>query len=313
MWPRSQSRPGSRPVRYHAAVVEAKAPRNVGTGTHRLYLSLRGEEARGGRVAAGSRYLSMLGAWFRLKDDYEAFAEDLARMKRRIFGPRFDQPVIFRRRDIVARHGPFAHLRSPAEAERFMKDLATAIERARFTLVSVVLDKQMYAGKSPRPGQASQDCLVAVLKRYCGWLGFNKVRGDAMAESRGGAEDLLLKAAYRRVWEQGTRFMRADRFRGALTGPELKVKPRAANVAGLQLAAMLAQPLLRSRLADHQRTPGPADDFDRAMLAAATPKLNMKEGTGQVSGVGTVWISVPVTEADPGDEAVEERAAARKK
>jgi len=279
-------------------------------GTHRLYLDVLGDEATGHLATPSGRYLSFLGVWFRQADHYAAFAEDLARMKRRVFGPRFDEPVLFRRRDIINRRGPFHRLQSPDVAERFQKDLATSIERAKFTLVSVVMDKQsMFAGRTPRVGHPTQDGLVALLKRYCGWLGFNKARGDAMAMSRGGAEDRLLKAAFSRVFSQGTRFMRKDRFQTALTSAALKIRPRAANVAGLQLAALLSQPVLRSRLAEHQRKAAAADEFDQALLAAATPKFNMKEDTGQVSGYGTVWISVPTQEADPGDVAPEEKAA----
>lgn len=280
-------------------------------GTHRLYLDVQGDEATGGRAAPEGRYLSFLGVWFSQADDYAAFAEDLARMKRRVFGPRFDEPVLFRRRDIVNRRGPFHRLTGSDVAERFQRDLATSIGRARFTLVSVVMDKQqMFAGRSHRAGHPTQDGLVALLKRYCGWLGFKKARGDAMAQSRGGTEDGLLKAAYHRIFMQGTRFMRKDRFQGALTSSALKIRPRAANVAGLQLASLLALPVLRSRLAEHQHKAATADEFDQALLASATPKFNMKEDTGQVSGYGTVWISVPTQEADPGDVAAEDRVEA---
>lgn len=279
-------------------------------GTHRLYLGVLGHERWEAGSAPAGRYLALLGVWFRQADDYAAFAEDLARMKRRVFGPRFDEPVLFRRRDILNHRGPFHRLRSPDVEERFRKDLATSIGRAKFTMVSVVMDKQqMFAGRAPRAGHPTQDGLVALLKRYCGWLGFNRVRGDVMAQSCGGAEDRLLKAAYRRIFLQGTRFMRQDRFQGALTSASLKVRPRATNVAGLQLAALLAQPVLRSRLAEHLHKTAAADEFDEALLAAATPKYNMKEDTGQVSGYGTIWISVPTQEADPGDVAADEKAA----
>jgi len=290
-------------------VPESRIAARPAGGTQRLYLNVLGNERWDGPRKAEDRYLAFLGAWFRQADDYAAFAEDLARMKRRVFGPRFDEPVLFRRGDIINHRGPFHRLESPDVAERFQKDLATTIERARFTMVSVVMDKQqMFAGRAPRAGHPTQDGLVAVLKRYCGWLGFNKARGDVMAQSVGGSEDLLLKAAYRRIFLQGTRFMRKDRFQGALTSSAMKIRPRAANVAGLQLAALLAWPVLQSRLADHQRKDAAADEFDQALLAAATPKFNMKEDTGQVSGYGTVWISVPTQEADPGDVAAEEKA-----
>jgi hypothetical protein len=53
-----------------------------------------------------------------------------------------------------------------------------------------------------------------------------------MAESRGGKEDRRLKAAYERLWEQGTDFVPPDQFQRALTSKQLKMKTKANNIAG---------------------------------------------------------------------------------
>ena len=66
--------------------------------------------------------------------------------------------------------------------------------------------------------------------------------GDVLAESRGGKEDLRLKKSFHGVWENGSDFIPADLFRKYLTSKELKVRPKSANVSGLQLADLLAHP-----------------------------------------------------------------------
>ncbi len=63
-----------------------------------------------------------------------------------------------------------------------------------------------------------------------------------MAESRGKKEDLRLKRSFSGIWEGGTDLMAAQQFQESLTSKELKVKPKANNICGLQLADVLAYP-----------------------------------------------------------------------
>ncbi len=63
-----------------------------------------------------------------------------------------------------------------------------------------------------------------------------------MAESRGGKEDTRLKHSFEGLWQQGTDFVDPDRFQSRLTSKKLKIKPKANNISGLQLADILAHP-----------------------------------------------------------------------
>ena len=63
-----------------------------------------------------------------------------------------------------------------------------------------------------------------------------------MAESRGGKEDKRLKKSYENLWENGTDYIDPDLFQNVLTSKQLKVKPKTANISGLQLADLIAHP-----------------------------------------------------------------------
>jgi len=81
-----------------------------------------------------------------------------------------------------------------------------------------------------------------------------------MAESRGGKEDLRLKASFARLWENGTDYVVPEEFQEALTSKQLKVKPKANNISGLQLADLLAFPSRNEILKEQgllQREVGP--------------------------------------------------------
>jgi hypothetical protein len=63
-----------------------------------------------------------------------------------------------------------------------------------------------------------------------------------MAESRGGKEDMRLKRFFSGLCEQGTQYVGPEQFQRALTSRQLKVKVKANNIAGLQIADILAHP-----------------------------------------------------------------------
>ncbi len=80
------------------------------------------------------------------------------------------------------------------------------------------------------------------LERYVFFLNTAACRGDVMAESRGGKEDMRLKKSFTRIWKKGTEYVEANQFQSALTSRQLKVKVKANNIAGLQIADILAHP-----------------------------------------------------------------------
>lgn len=85
-------------------------------------------------------------------------------------------------------------------------------------------------------------CLAILMERYFFFLNERSAKGDVMAESRGGKEDLRLKASFAKLWEEGSEYISSERFHAVLTSKQLKVKAKANNVAGLQLADLLAHP-----------------------------------------------------------------------
>jgi hypothetical protein len=72
--------------------------------------------------------------------------------------------------------------------------------------------------------------------------------GDMMFESRGGKEDTRLKESYRNIFKNGTDYINAEDIDETLTTKELKIKPKSANIAGLQLADLIAFPAQRFAL-----------------------------------------------------------------
>ena len=209
---------------------------------YRLYIDESGDHSYNKLDIVGHRYLALLGVWFRQSDDYLPFARELDRFRDKLFGERPDNPVILHRSDIINRRGPFGILREGDKQKAFDSGLLKIIEEARFKITCVLLDKKSHHEQYTDPFHPYHYCLAAMLERYAGWLVYKNVVGDVMAESRGGEEDLQLKQAYRRAYESGTQHFSHEKFQLGLTSKDLKIRPKSANIAGLQLADVLAYP-----------------------------------------------------------------------
>jgi hypothetical protein len=81
------------------------------------------------------------------------------------------------------------------------------------------------------------------------WLRAKNAMGDVMAESRGKKEDMRLKDSFERIYTRGTDYMKPEQFTACLTSKKLKVKTKSNNIAGLQIADLIAHPSFRATLA----------------------------------------------------------------
>jgi len=215
---------------------------------YRLYIDESGDHVFRHLDKESHRYLCLLGCWFRA-EDYRQFHQDLEAFKQRHVPHSPDEPVILHREDIINRRSSFWRLRDPNKAEAFDKELLELIASARFRLVAVVVDKAALQEEYPTPSHPYHLGIGFMLQRYCGYLNHINRRGDVMAESRGGKENRLLMASYEWCYERGVwRYTPAEAIQRALTTCKLKIKQKSANIAGLQLADILSNPVRKAML-----------------------------------------------------------------
>jgi hypothetical protein len=95
-----------------------------------------------------------------------------------------------------------------------------------------------------------------MLERYVLWFESMNInaKGDVMCEWRGKQPNRKLEDAYARLYKFGTDNVSAARFQKRLSSGSLKIKTKAAKVAGLQLADLLASPVCRSLICLKQKT-----------------------------------------------------------
>jgi hypothetical protein len=108
--------------------------------------------------------------------------------------------------------------------------------------------------------------------------------GDMMFESRGGKEDIRLKESYRKIFSEGTDWIRPEEIDDTITSKELKIKPKSANISGLQIADLLAYPLYRYALKFYGLKDDGKETFNEKILDIIRPKI-YKSGN-RIDGYG---------------------------
>lgn len=255
---------------------------------YRLYLDESGDHVFRETVETAHRYLCLLGCWFR-NPDYTKFHEELENFKTRHLPHHPDDPVILHREDMINARKAFKILRDDYKRERFDTDLLQIMRTADFRMVAVVIDKhelrRSYGEAASHPYHLG---LGFLLQRFAGFLNHINRVGDVMGESRGGKEDRLLKESYTRVYERGVWMTKGHAFQSALTSRELKLKPKTANIAGLQLADLLGHPVKHWVLRHFGHIEGRHTPFAQRLMQVAETKLNRHLYDGRVEGYGMV-------------------------
>ncbi len=83
--------------------------------------------------------------------------------------------------------------------------------------------------------------------------------------------------------------MRPEEFAARLTSRQLKVKAKANNIAGLQLADLLAHPSFRATLARHQGEPLP-NNFGGQIAQILEDSKYSRSLRGRIEGWGRKWL-----------------------
>jgi hypothetical protein len=157
-------------------------------------------------------------------------------------------------------------------------------------MIVVIIDKKAHQDRYASPFHPYHYCLAGVLDRYSGWLNYMNAVGDVMAESRGKEEDLQLRQAYQRVHQSGTLMFKREHHQRALTSKDIKIQPKAANIAGLQLADVLAYPVKQHCLCERGLASDPGHCFGGQLYAAAESRFNINAYRGKIEGYGKVFL-----------------------
>lgn len=213
---------------------------------YRIYIDEVGNSDLASSNLKDHRFLCLTGIIINLTDVRNTVQPELDELKNRYFKSDPDEPVILHRKEIVYKKGPYSVLKSKEIEEQFNIDLLGLLKRWDYTVIAVVIDKQEHNERySTWKYDPYHYCQEILIERYRLFLNIKKACGDVMYESRGGKEDIRLKTSFRKLMENGTHNLSPLQLSEHITSQELKVKTKQSNIAGLQIADLIAHPVRR--------------------------------------------------------------------
>ena len=195
-------------------------------------------------VSESERYLSLTGITTKVHGHDTQIHPEIETLKNELFGHNPPQyPVILHRREIIRKEKPFDNLQDQATNAIWESRILELIEKLPYIANTVLIDKhehgRRYGNWQYNPYHY---CMLALVERYVLWLNRHNLTGDVLAESRSKKEDKALKSAFRFLYENGTPNILVGTIQRCLTSREIKLQPKSANICGLQLVDMIANP-----------------------------------------------------------------------
>lgn len=166
--------------------------------------------------------------------------------------------------------------------------MLSALTRWEYSVATVVIDKLAHRERyRVWLYQPYHYCLAVLLERYVLFLERAQGRGDVMVESRGAREDRQLADSYTRLYKHGTEYIESGRLQACLTSKELKIKPKKANIAGLQLADLIAHPSRQEVLIDNGLLQDTRRTFGKRICEILQASKYLRDPlTGKIDGYG---------------------------
>jgi hypothetical protein len=251
----------------------------------RLYIDESGTHNYSNSTKLDKRYLSLTGIIINSEDYEEDLKPSLLEIKK-IFSDDFDDLPILHREDIQNKAGLFQSLSIPEIEKKFNELLLNLYENGKFTIITVVIDKkdhlERYGDSASHPYHY---CLTVLLEKYVSFLK-NKGKGDVMAESRGGTEDIKLKEAYEYFYNYGTNFKSPASIQNHLSSKEIKIKPKSKGIDGLQFADLLSLPTKLYVLWAYKIKSDMDDNFNLKIMRIIKTKFYRNEFNNKGIGYG---------------------------
>jgi hypothetical protein len=237
------------------------------------------------------RYLSLTGVLTPQDMHDRIIQPQLEKLKHELFGHAPATPVVLHRREILRREGVFAALRDPEKLERFNDTMLRFYAEFPYLAITVVIDKKQHLETyDVWHFDPYHYCMRCLLERYVLYLRSHQWSGDVMIEARYKKADKKLKASFERIYEDGTDNIPARIVRQHLLSGDILMKPKAANVAGLQIADGLANPSARHMRNEREGKTQPDDFGSKVVKILLDKKYRRHPRTMKVDGYGRKWL-----------------------
>ncbi len=177
-----------------------------------------------------------------IDENYSPILEkEFRTFKRNLFG---SEDIILHTADITRNKNGFEKLKDAAFRHKFYLEVNRLIDNLDFKVVACAIHKNDHLAKyglaAVDPYMLSLDILI---ERFIFELKAGNTQGVIVAESRGGNLDNELELAFLNLKIQGTKYIQGVTLKSKIQG--LNIRDKKDNIAGLQLADLVATPIGR--------------------------------------------------------------------
>ncbi|MGO9944372.1 MAG: DUF3800 domain-containing protein [Rhodoblastus sp.] len=258
----------------------------------RLYIDEVGNgDLKGAAKDPNVRFLSLTGVLTRTDIHEKVIQPEIDSLKHRLFGHTPQIPVVLHRREIMRKEGPFSVLHKNSVLDEFNYELFASLEKFSYRVITIQIDKQAHLENyNIWHFDPYHYCLRCMIERYALYLQYNKLKGDVMIEARNKNSDKKLKASFAKIYENGTENMNGRSIRRVLLSKDIMMKPKTANIAGLQIADLLAHPSARHMRFEREGVPHPEDFGTKIAKMLIDKKYRRDPRTFRIDGYGLKWL-----------------------
>lgn len=229
-----------------------------------------------------NHHLCLLGCIVEQGAAQDKLTEMMEDRKERFF-PDATKPVIFHREHLLNAMPPFGSLVDPAFRRVFDESMLEMYRDASYRLVATMIYKPFYKSLYPDDQwHPYHDCMEVLIDRFVLFLKRRKAVGDVYAETRGKKEDRELDKAWREFRDKGTTFTTADDMNKVFTSKDIHIKPKSANLSGMQLSDLLVTNVARGIMVERKIMPMFADPFGRRVCKTVSPKFDGKASWSRI-------------------------------
>ncbi len=256
----------------------------TGVCEYRLYIDESGDHTYHRLNDLSRRYLGLTGVIIERRAYDLIFQPYLEGLKVFYFHQDTDRPVILHRDDIRSFDGSFKVLLDTEVRETWENSILNYFANLRnhAQIFTVVIDKKQHKAKYPNETfDPYHYSLEVLLWRVRGYLVPSRPvakQADIISESRNPNLDFRLKEVYRELRTTGPtnkQFGTPEGYKEAYPASELYVQKKIANVAGLQIADLVATgQKLETLERENKPLPSKITRFTRKLNGTIDPMIN---------------------------------------
>lgn len=218
---------------------------------HRLYIDEVGNHDWRNSDDPNNRYLSLTGVLVSLDHVKDVIHPAIEQIKNTFFINHPDTPTVFHRKEIVNGDPPFESLKDKIARDAFNAEILDGLTTWRYKVFTVCIDKKAHRDGYDDKWHCYHYCFEVLVEKCVKYLNNKGLIADVMIEGRNKKADQELEASFTNLYDNGNWYLKAPAFQKALTSRQLKVKPKSANIVGLQLADLIAHPSRNEILRDN--------------------------------------------------------------